>query len=110
MGWNYETREGRERRRGRVVELQWPPRPARMRACLEDETMDVHLPLDKMTTAEKLRVIEEVWDDLRRTPDDVPAPSWHADVLEARERRIREGSSQFLDWTEAKRSVRERTR
>ena len=77
---------------------------------LEGESVDVHIPLDKMTTAEKLRVLEEVWDDLHRTPEDVPALSWHADVLEARERRIREGKAQFRDWDEAKRTIRERTR
>lgn len=72
--------------------------------------MEVHIPLDKMTTAEKLRVLEQVWDDLRRTPEEVPAPSWHADVLEARQRRIGDGTAQFQDWDDAKRSIRERAR
>ncbi len=67
------------------------------------------LPLDKMTTSEKLRALEEIWDDLLRTPEDVPSPSWHADVLHARERRVREGVSQFGDWADAKRRIRERT-
>ena len=70
--------------------------------------MQVTLPLDKMTTAEKLRAIEEIWDDLTRTPEDVPSPAWHADVLRAREDRVREGSSRFGDWAEAKRRIRER--
>ena len=69
--------------------------------------MDLAIPLDKMTTIEKLRAMEEIWDDLRRTAEDIPSPSWHADVLEAREKRIQDGSSEFTDWPDAKRSIRD---
>jgi hypothetical protein len=72
--------------------------------------MRVSIPLDQMTTVEKLRVLEEVWSDLQRTPDEVPAPGWHADVLRAREERVREGSSRFASWPDAKRRIRERAR
>ena len=71
--------------------------------------MQLAIPLDTMTTADKLRAMEELWSDLQRTADDVPSPVWHADVLRAREGRVREGSSQFGDWTEAKRRIREHT-
>ena len=71
--------------------------------------MKVTMQLDKMSTAEKLQVIEEVWSDLQRSPDDVPSPSWHGDVLAAREDRVREGGSQFGDWGEAKARIREKT-
>ena len=72
--------------------------------------MEVKIPLDKMTTLEKLRALERIWDDLQRKPEDIPSPSWHGDVLQAREERIEEGSSQFLDWSEAKRKIRDHTR
>jgi hypothetical protein len=72
--------------------------------------MVVAIHLNKMTVSDKLRALEDIWDDLRRTPEDVPSPSWHADVLHAREKRIREGKSQFADWTDAKRRITERTR
>ena len=71
--------------------------------------MQVAIPLDKMTTADKLRTLEEIWTDLQRTPDEVPSPAWHSDVLHAREDRVREGSAQFGDWAEAKRRIREHT-
>lgn len=64
--------------------------------------------LNKMTTSDKLRALEEIWDDLQRTTAEIPSPSWHADVLHARERRIRQGKSQFRDWPDAKRYIRER--
>ena len=71
--------------------------------------MQVALPLDKMTVADKLRALEEIWSDLQRRPEDVPSPAWHADVLRAREDRVRDGTSHFGDWTDAKRRIRERT-
>ena len=69
--------------------------------------MQLVIPLDKMTTPEKLRALEDIWTDLQQTPAEVPSPGWHADVLRARENRVREGSSHFGDWPEAKRRIRE---
>ena len=72
--------------------------------------MEVALPLGRMTLAHKLRVLEEIWENLRHTAQDMPSPSWHADVLRARELRIREGKSHFSDWTEAKLRIRRRVK
>lgn len=72
--------------------------------------MERVLPLDRMSTDEKLRALEEIWADLSRVPDSVPAPQWHQDALEARERRIEEGAATFDEWTVAKQRLRERTR
>jgi len=71
--------------------------------------MAVGIPLRRMTTSDKLRAMEQIWENLRSSPK-VPSPSWHADVLRARERRIREGKSRFVDWPDAKRRIRERAR
>lgn len=70
--------------------------------------MDISIPLDKMTINEKLRVIEEIWEDLLRDSENVPSPAWHADVLSAREQRIRDGKSQFSDWNQAKSRIRKK--
>ena len=72
--------------------------------------MELALPLDQMTTAEKLRALEQIWEDLCRTPDEVPSPSWHADVLQDREKRVQEDSSRFVDWAEAKQKIRDLTK
>lgn len=68
--------------------------------------MDVVLPLDKMTVEDKLRALESLWEDLSRTPSTVPSPAWHRDVLEAREKRLREGRERFIPWEEAKEGLR----
>ena len=69
--------------------------------------MELAIPLAEMTIAEKLRALEEIWSDLQSTPDEVPSPAWHTDILRAREDRVREGSSQFGDWGEAKSRIRD---
>jgi hypothetical protein len=68
------------------------------------------IPLAQMSTAEKLQVLEEIWEDLRQNPEAVPSPAWHGDVLAAREERIRNGTSRFEDWDEAKKSIRDQIR
>jgi hypothetical protein len=75
---------------------------------LEETIMPLAIPLEQMSVAEKLAALEEIWDDLARTPENVPSPAWHADVLAARERRIAGGASRFLDVAEAKQAVRAR--
>lgn len=68
--------------------------------------MELVLPLDEMTIPDKLHAMEQIWDDLCRNPEDVPSPDWHGDILQAREKRIKQGSAQFTDWAEAKEKIR----
>ena len=70
--------------------------------------MPVDLPLDKMTTEEKLSAIEALWVDLSQKPDEIPSPGWHGDVLQEREQRVQEGKEQFIDWEVAKKQLRDR--
>lgn len=67
------------------------------------------LPLERMTLSEKLQALEELWEDLSRTPEQVPAPEWHRETLEARARQAEQGSSPFGEWSEAKQRLRDRT-
>jgi len=63
--------------------------------------MSATLPLEKMTVAEKLQAMEELWEDLSRG-DKFESPAWHAEVLEARR-----GETNFVDWEHAKRQLRD---
>ena len=71
--------------------------------------MDAPLPLDRMTIADKLRVLERIWEDLSRSDLDLPSPKWHEDVLNAREKRLAEGTEPVDDWDQAKKRIREST-
>ena len=68
--------------------------------------MQATLPLDRMTVPEKLRAMEDIWDDLCHIDDAIPSPAWHGEVLRAREQRIQAGEAKFIDLDEAKRRVR----
>lgn len=68
--------------------------------------MDIVLPLDQMTVADKLSMMEMLWADLCRTPENVPTPAWHGEVLAEREQLLREGKTRFGDFEE----VRDRLR
>ncbi len=70
--------------------------------------MHFSIPLKQMSVEDKLLAIEEIWADLACTTGNIPSPSWHADVLRAREKRISDGTSHFLDIGEAKKAVREK--
>jgi len=72
--------------------------------------MELTLPLARMTTSDKLRTLEKIWDDLSRTSKNIPSPSWHADVLQARQKRLQNGSLHFTEWTEAKSTIRSRVK
>ncbi len=67
--------------------------------------MAISLPLTEMTIEEKLRIMEAIWDDLRRHADRMPAPSWHGELLAKREAAVARGEDTFEDWEAAKRRI-----
>jgi hypothetical protein len=69
--------------------------------------MSLNLPLDQMTTEEKLQAMEALWADLTRNAEQFKSPSWHEQVLMEREQRVKSGKETFIDWETAKRQLRE---
>ena len=72
--------------------------------------MEFVLPLDKMTTSDKLAAMERLWEDLCRSPESVLSPPWHGDILSAREKRVREGMAEFAAFDAAKDRIRKSTK
>jgi hypothetical protein len=72
--------------------------------------MDFDIPLDEMTTQDKLAAMEHLWENLCRNPESIPSPSWHGDVLLAREKQIKEGSAKFSTLDEVKDRIRKSTK
>jgi hypothetical protein len=70
--------------------------------------MKTELPLDRMTTAEKLRAMEALWADLTRNPEQFESPEWHGAVLQERAQRVKDGGESFIDWETAKKQLRDR--
>ena len=71
--------------------------------------MSAQLPIDQMTLAEKLRIMEELWEDLRARAAGVPIPQWHKDELDDREQLIETGDAGFDDWDAAKKRITKQT-
>ncbi len=64
--------------------------------------MSIDLPLDNMTVAEKVQLLEAVWDHLCREAGDVKSPEWHRDVLQERTRSLEMGKTSVSPWSDAK--------
>jgi putative addiction module component (TIGR02574 family) len=64
--------------------------------------VSIELPLEAMSVAEKVRLLESVWDSLCEKSGDVRSPEWHREVLEERKRRLESGEAKVVSWSEAK--------
>jgi hypothetical protein len=64
------------------------------------------LNLGEMTTVEKLKAMEMLWDDICRSVPNFSSPAWHENVLKEREQRLKDGKEKFLDWDQAKEDIR----
>jgi len=64
------------------------------------------LDLTEMSVAEKLQLMERLWDNLSANEGNIISPSWHADVLAERDRLIQSGEETFVDWETAKKQLR----
>lgn len=70
--------------------------------------MSSDLDIDQMSIAEKLMLMERLWEELSRQPENLPSPQWHGDILAERAAAVREGRTSFIPWEEAKRRLQER--
>ncbi len=68
------------------------------------------LPLHKMSRAEKVRVMEELWQDLCREEEPLESSAWHKDELAKTEQRISSGKEAFVDWEDAKKQLQKQSR
>ena len=72
--------------------------------------MNTVLEIGKLTRTEKLRAMEELWDDLSRPEDQYQSPEWHGDILREREEALQAGTDAVVAWEDAKRILRERVK
>ena len=53
--------------------------------------------------AEKLQIMEAIWEELRAQAERVPVPQWHRDLLDERRKAVEQGRD--LDWDSIKDSL-----
>jgi putative addiction module component (TIGR02574 family) len=61
-----------------------------------------------LSPAEKLQLVEDLWDDLAPRPSDVPVHGWQIEELERRRANLMSNPATGLDWDEVKRRARRR--
>lgn len=61
-----------------------------------------------LSPAEKLQLVEDLWDDLASSPDDVPVHDWQIEELERREANLAKHPAAGLTWEEVQRRARQR--
>ena len=62
--------------------------------------------IKKMSTVERLRAMEELWDALCHEDHEIDSPSWHSDVLDERRKKIETGKAEFVSINDLKGNTR----
>jgi hypothetical protein len=70
--------------------------------------MDVTVPLDQMSIAEKLGAMEALRADLSDEEGELESPVWQGQVLQERHDQEISGKESSTDWGEAKNQLRKR--
>jgi putative addiction module component (TIGR02574 family) len=52
--------------------------------------------IERMSIAERLQAIEQIWNSLYENGDEVPSPEWHREVLAERKARAESSEAKFL--------------
>ena len=58
--------------------------------------------IEQMSLEERLQTLELLWASLARTPDAVPSPDWHGEVLATRLAKVGRGEGEFLSIPQLK--------
>lgn len=61
-----------------------------------------------LSPAEKLQLVEDLWDDLASSPDDVPVHEWQKEELDRRKANLMKNPGSTLSWGELKARIRRR--
>jgi hypothetical protein len=59
-----------------------------------------------MTRAEKLSMMEALWDDLSHEPTEFASPEWHEQALKESELALNDNQAGFVSWDAAKKALR----
>ena len=66
----------------------------------------MQLELNQMLIYEKFLMMEQLWESMSKDAQNAGfSPSWHFDVLDAREKRVAEGKATFSNLSEAKKRL-----
>ena len=61
-----------------------------------------------LSPAEKLQLVQDLWDDLAATPEEVPVQEWQKEEVARRKANLMRNPASGLSWEEVKHNVRRR--
>jgi putative addiction module component (TIGR02574 family) len=67
-----------------------------------------HPELFDLPLADKLRLVEDLWDSIASGDDQLPIPGWHLRELDRREQEQSSNPETGSSWDEVKARIRER--
>jgi len=78
--------------------------------CLTEgfDIMQSTIEISHLSREEKLRVMQDIWEDLSKNELELESPSWHQDALQETKLRVDAGQVKILDWESAKKELRKR--
>lgn len=59
-----------------------------------------------LSPAEKIQLVEDLWDDIASQPENIPVHDWQIKELERREANLKSHPAPTISWEEVKRRVR----
>jgi hypothetical protein len=65
--------------------------------------------IEVMGLEERLQAMELLWASLARTPEEVPSPDWHGNVIASRLAKIEAGEGEFLTIAQLKERLQKPT-
>jgi putative addiction module component (TIGR02574 family) len=60
-----------------------------------------------LSPSEKLQLVEDLWDDLAASPENVPMHDWQREELTRRKANLQKNTASALSWDKVKSRVRE---
>ena len=61
--------------------------------------------LEKLPLAERMQLVEDLWDSIARSREELPIPQWQKDALEERKRSVLQHPDAGQSWEEAKEDI-----
>ena len=66
--------------------------------------------IEKLSPEERLRLIEDLWESLRKTPDALPLTRAQREELDRRLDELDRGEGETIPWEDVKRRLRDRSK
>jgi putative addiction module component (TIGR02574 family) len=60
---------------------------------------------DDLPVDEKIDLVQELWDRIAASPDDVPVPDWHLETVRERLAAHRRAPEQTVSWDDVRREL-----